>query len=215
MRLTESLLELLYPPRCVFCRRLTEGSRMLCPDCERDQPFLTEEEQRKQFEDLDICLSVMYYTGDVRNSLHRYKFHGAAAYSRIYGELMADCLKAQELRTDCVTWVPISRQRLRKRGYDQSRLLAEEIGERCNLPCIRLLRKTRNNPAQSGTKSAEERRQNVAGVYEASEEAAGCRILLVDDIVTTGSTLCEAAEALRTAGARSVAALTFARAEVN
>ena len=163
MRLRDRVLDLLYPPKCAFCRRVTEDGRGLCRDCERKQPFLTERQQEKTFQDLDICLSVMYYTGDVRNSLHRYKFRGAAAYSRLYGELMADCLKNHGLRVDCVTWVPLSRQRPRKRGYDQAKLLADEVADRCNLPCVRLLRKVRNNPAQSGTASAEERRTNVEG----------------------------------------------------
>ncbi len=215
MRLLDHWLDLLYPPKCAFCRKLTDDGRMICPDCERKLPFPTAERQRKNVEALDLCVSVLYYTGDVRQSLHRYKFGGAAAYCRIYGELMAECMRQHGIRADCVTWTPLSRQRLRKRGYDQAMLLAREVAERVNLPCLRLLWKTRNNPAQSGTKSAAERRSNVSGVYRASPEAEGCRILLIDDIVTTGSTLSEAAKVLRAAGAKSVTALTLAKAEEN
>ena len=128
---------------------------------------------------------------------------------------MADCLKRHGMNPDCLTWVPLSRQRLRKRGYDQARLLAEEVASRSGIPCLRLVRKIRNNPAQSGTASAEARKKNVEGVYEASVEAAGRRVLLIDDIVTTGATLNEAARALTAAGAAEVSALTLARTERN
>lgn len=207
------LLELLYPSRCAFCRKLVPDGRMLCPDCEKHLPFAPEEDQIQQFTHLALCASPLYYTGDVRRSLQRYKFHGAAAYCGIYGELMSACLDRHGIRADCVTWVPLSRRRLRRRGYDQAKLLAEEVARRQGLDCRRLLVKQRHNPAQSGAGGPEARRANVRGVYRAAGEAAGLRILLVDDIVTTGATLSEAAGVLMAAGAAEVTGLTLARHE--
>ena len=212
-QLGERLLDLLYPPKCAFCRKLVTDGRMLCPDCEKALPVPEKEKQSKKISGLAVCLSPLYYTGDVRQSLHRYKFQGAAAYYRIYAELMAACVREHGLTADLVTWVPLSRKRLRRRGYDQARLLAEEVAGRLALPCEQTLEKIRNNPAQSGTSGAEERQKNVLGVYRAVTSFAGEHVLLVDDIVTTGATLSEAAKELLNAGAEQVSGLTLARTD--
>ena len=212
-QLGERLLDLLYPPKCAFCRKLVTDRRMLCPDCETALPVPEKEKQSKKISGLAVCLSPLYYTGDVRQSLHRYKFQGAAAYYRIYAELMAACAREHGLTADLVTWVPLSRKRLRSRGYDQARLLAEEVAGRLGLPCEQTLEKIRNNPAQSGTSGAEERQKNVLGVYRAVTSFAGEHVLLVDDIVTTGATLSEAAKELLNAGAEQVSGLTLARTD--
>ena len=212
-QLGERLLDLLYPPKCAFCRKLVTDRRMLCPDCERALPVPEKEKQSKKISGLAVCLSPLYYTGDVRQSLHRYKFQGAAAYYRIYAELMAACVREHGLTADLVTWVPLSRKRLRQRGYDQARLLAEEVAGRLGLPCEQTLEKIRNNPAQSGTSGAEERQKTVLGVYRAVTSFAGEHVLLVDDIVTTGATLSEAAKELLNAGAEQVSGLTLAQTD--
>ena len=210
--LTEKLLDLLYPPKCAFCRKLTEDGRMLCPACENTIPRTGEDAVRRDIPHLALCLSPLYYTGAVQTSLQRYKFQGAAAYYRIYAELMAACLRAhRETDFDVVTWVPLGRARLHRRGYDQAKLLAEETARLLKLPCERRLRKTKNNPKQSGTRSVRERFENVKGVYRGEGVRPGERILLVDDIVTTGATLGEAAGVLLAAGAASVIGLTAAR----
>ena len=138
-RLTEGLLDLLYPPKCAFCRKLVRDRRMLCPACERSLPYPTKEGQRQEISNLALCLSPLYYTEDVRRSLHRYKFRSAAAYYRIYAELMAACLREQGVTAELVTWVPLIRKWLRKRGYDQARLLAEEVARLTGLPCEQTL----------------------------------------------------------------------------
>ena len=209
------LLDLLYPPKCAFCRKLTENGRLLCPACGRTIPRTGEEAARRDIPHLALCLSPLYYTGAVQKSLQRYKFRGAAAYYRIYAELMTECLREYGGTFDLVSWVPLSRKSLRRRGYDQARLLAEEVARRMNLPCERLLIKNKNNRAQSGTGSTQERFENVKGVYRCCREPAGERILLVDDIVTTGATLSEAAGVLLDAGARSITGLTAARTPRN
>ena len=207
------VLDLLYPGKCAFCRRLVRDRRMICPECEKTLVSLTGEQERMHIPPLELCLAPLYYTGKVRESMLRYKFHGAAAYCGIYAELMADCLQRHGETADRITWIPLSRQRLRRRGYDQAKLLAQELSRRTGIPCERLLVKTRNNPAQSGKKSAAERERNVQGVYRADGVQPGERILLIDDIVTTGSTLKAAASVLIEAGAASVTGLAAAKAE--
>ncbi len=216
MKLFDWLLELFYPTRCAFCRKLTGKSGMtVCADCRRHLPYTMGDGQRQKLTFIPCCVSPLYYEGDVRESLLRYKFHGAAAYSRVYGEFMSKCIDENKISCDIITWVPLSRRRLRRRGYDQARLLAEEIAAKHGVPCLPLLKKTRNNPAQSGTGGPEKRRANVNGVYEAinGDKFKDRSVLLVDDIVTTGTTLSECARVLRASGAKRVMAATAARAK--
>ena len=107
----------------------------------------------------------------------------------------------------------MSRRRLRKRGYDQAELLARSACRRWDVKPVRLLEKIRDNPAQSGMTDAAARRANVEGVYRAAEPESiqGRRILLVDDICTTGATLVECAGILRSAGAAEVVCAVVAR----
>ena len=115
------------------------------------------------------------------------------------------------MTADLVTWVPLSRKRRRRRGYDQAGLLAKEVARLLQLPLESCLEKTRHNPAQSGTADAAARWRNVQGVYRAVTSFAQERVLLSDDIVTTGATLSEAAGTLLAAGASEVIGLTLAR----
>lgn len=212
-RLTDKLLALLYPKRCPFCRRLMDEERAVCPLCLDKLPLTCGAEQRQNFPFVDGCFSPLYYEGTVRDSLLRYKFGGAAAYAEIYSEFIAKCIDENRISCDIITWVPLSRRRLRRRGYDQARLLAAPLAKRMGLPCEGLLLKKRHNPAQSGTGGAEKRRKNVAGAYAVlnSELVKGKSILLADDIVTTGSTVSECARMLRMAGAARVNVVTLAR----
>ena len=203
-----ALLDLLFPPRCPFCRRLlTERHALLCPDCQRTLPWLEGDSARRTGEFFGVCVSPLAYRGPVREAVHRYKFSGSRSYARPFGQLMAQCVRDQlDGRFDCVTWAPLSARRLRQRGYDQARLLAESACRLWETKPLPLLRKTVHNPAQSGLKEAAARRANVLGVYEAvdPERISGHRILLVDDICTTGATLAECARVLREAGAADV-----------
>ena len=212
MKLIDMLLDLLYPPRCPFCHRFLDGEMRVCSRCERSLPYMPTGGLDRTFENLNECFSVLRYEGDVRKSLHRYKFGGVSAYAGCYAKLLAECIEDNAIYADVVAWAPLSARRLRERGYDQARLLAEGAAEYMETPCLPLLKKRRHNAAQSGTKSADERRRNVRGVYAyaGNKPLDGMTVLLVDDIVTTGATLDECAGVLRKAGAAEILALTLA-----
>lgn len=208
----DALLELLFPSRCVFCHRLT-GGPPVCPDCPPKKLLVSDGERERKIPDVDRWVAPLYYEGPVRDSLHRYKFGGLRFYRKIYGEILSKCVDGGQFSCDIITWAPLSRKRLRRRGYDQARLLAEELSARLGVPCAPLLKKCRDNPPQSGAGGPEARRANVAGVYAAVDGAKlkGRRVLLVDDIITTGATLSACAGALRAAGAEAVCACAVAR----
>lgn len=218
MKLLNRLLELLYPPRCIFCRRFLEkggprGGPDVCPTCRRNLPW-TSMCGRQKRKGLSVCVSPLYYEGSVKDCIHRYKFYGAAAYAAPCAELMEECIRESlSGQFDIISWAPLSRQRLRRRGYDQARLLAEELAQRLDVPLVSTLEKVRNVAPQSQSGGAKKRYENISGAYQpVGTAAAGRRILLVDDVITTGATLSECAVTLRQAGAKDVLGCTFARA---
>ena len=209
----DAVLELLYPTRCCFCHRFTGKQRPICGRCQEKYPDVPRPMQAQMLRPLERCVSPLWYAGDVRESLLRYKFRGLTGYAAIYGVFLIKCLDENGISCDSITWVPLSRKRLRERGYDQARLLAEELHRGTGWECAAMLTKRRNTPAQSGMGGREARKANAAGAYSARdpERIRGKRILLVDDIVTTGETLMECARVLRAAGAKNVTAITVAR----
>lgn len=210
------LLDLLYPPRCVFCQRLLkDGEEHLCTACQRSLPWTAPEDGPKRCEGLSQCVSPLWYQAAVRRSFHRYKFAGRSVYAQVYGLLMAQCVRDRlEGEWDLVTWAPLSARRRRRRGYDQAELLARAMGRLLGMEPAALLRKLRDTPAQSSLDGEAARRANAEGAYAVTDPAAvsGRRVLLVDDVVTTGSTLAQCARVLRQAGAAEVAGVTLARA---
>ena len=215
-RLLNALLDLLFPPKCPFCGKvLDQGEDGLCFACQRILPWVGEDEVRT-VEFCDGCLSPLWYRDGARDGVHRYKFQNGRAHARLFGDLMAQCLQDRwEEPVDLITWVPLSKKRLRERGYDQARLLAQRMGEVTGLPVAAALAKTRNTRTQSRLGQDASRRANVLGAYACRPEVelAGKRVALVDDVVTSGATLAECAACLRAAGAASVVVLTLARAK--
>lgn len=209
------LLDLLYPPKCPLCGKLLpEGEQTACRGCLLDLPILTVDPDCGEF--LAACVSPFRYTGTLRESLLRFKFGGRQQYARFYASYLAASVEKLP-QEDCalVTWVPISRRRRLERGYDQAQLLAQETARQLGLPCVRCLKKIKHNKRQSRISDAAQRKANVKGVYRAfrPERFRGKRLLLIDDILTTGATLSECAWVLRAAGAEQVSAATAASAQ--
>jgi ComF family protein len=209
------LLEMLFPPKCVFCGSLLRGhEKMICPDCRKTLP--KPKQPLSQGGAYSVCAAALRYEGRVRKAFHRFKFGGKANYAKPFGQLMAATIgKELSGRYDVITWVPISRARKKKRGYDQSMLLAYTVALELNDVAVETLCKKVDNAAQSKINAPAQRQKNVKGVYEASEPALiqGKRILLIDDILTTGSTLSECAAVLLSAGATEVVCAVFAQSE--
>ncbi len=205
-------LDLLFPPRCAFCGK--PGVRGVCPDCEKALPCCKTPFHERA--GIGACLAPLKYEGIVREALLNYKFHAGQSRCEGFGAILAQAA-AEHFggEFDTVTYVPVSKKRKQERGYDQSYLLAREMCRRWDTRPETLLEKRRDNPAQSSLSSREERQRNVAGAYAAvnEERIRGRRILLVDDILTTGATLREAAGVLREAGAEKVVCAALAAAD--
>ena len=204
------LIELIYPQRCAFCA--APDSRGVCRRCEAALPR-RKHPGRVPGVSAD-CAVPCLYDGAVRRAMLRFKFRGRRSAAAGFGALIARCA-AEELsgRFDCVTWVPVSERRRRVRGYDQAYLLARETARLWDAKPVPLLTKCRDTPPQSGLDGAQ-RRANVLGAFAPAqpERIRGCRVLLIDDVVTTGATLNECVRVLRLAGAESVVCACLASA---
>ena len=207
MKLTERILTLLFPPKCVLCgKTLHEQETDFCGKCRVDTSECPVD-RRKKLPFLDSWLGVWYYEDSVRHSLLRYKFHGVRSYADPYGRVLA--MKLQQTHPegfDLLTWVPISRLRRFTRGYDQVELLAQVVARELDMEAKPLLVKVRHNRPQSGIVGDAQRRANVLGAYRATdpELLKDKKVLLLDDIITTGATVGECARVLLTSGAKEV-----------
>lgn len=176
-------------PFCPLCGRHAEEEGALCESCQRKKPSVT---GRGAFR----------YDGLIRDSLHRFKFDNRRDYARLLGKLTWEAEKEWlgDFKPDALTFVPLHRKRQRERGYNQAEELAKRISELSGIPCIDLLVRTRATMPQMSL-NALLRTQNIEGAFAAApkQDAADIprRIVIVDDIFTTGSTLGECAKAIR------------------
>ena len=154
------------------------------------------------------------YEGTLRELIHLYKYGRIRTLSQPLADLLAASLPLEE-RFDAVTAVPLHWRRQWQRGFNQSELLARLIARRREIPVVRALRRARATQTQAGLSNTE-RRRNVAAAFRCrrgAEKLAGRRILLIDDVMTTGSTAAACARALKQAGAAKVVLLTLARVD--
>ena len=216
IKVFDYILSLIYPPKCVFCGTVIDKSD-ICEECEKTLPFTKGDSIYQKFPFVDKCISPLYYKDYVRRAVLRFKFAGCSCYSRRLGGIMSECA---ENNLDCgsidmVSCIPLSRKRMHDRGYNQAELLAKEISKKVGVEYLPTLKKIRHNTAQSTIKDSKQRAANVIGAYRVvdAEKVKGKYILLVDDVVTTGSTVSECARILKKSGAKAVYCVTLARRE--
>ncbi len=216
MNLSDAVLDLFFPPKCPFCLNILEDPRApACPACREGLPWLAGERGERAVDCAENCFSPLAYRGSVPGAVKRMKFSCGRAYIRPFGILAAQCLRDHLPEpADALTWAPLSGKRLRERGFDQAERIAQAVGEEFALPVWHTLLKIRDTTPQSELKSAEDRRRNARGAYalRPGAKVQGAVLVLVDDVVTSGSTLGECARILRRSGARAVYCLTLAQA---
>ncbi len=206
MKLLQWIIGWLFPDKCILCGRLLEAEETdLCRKCRIDGPECPVSKIKYPY--IDQWTALWYYEDSVRQSLLRYKFYNRRSYAAGYGRLLAmKLMKEDRLDFDVLTYIPISAKRLRQRGYDQVELLADRMGRELELTPVSTLKKIRHNRKQSHITGLAQRRANVLGAYAVIDptQIAGKRVLLLDDILTTGATASECARVLLTAGASEV-----------
>lgn len=212
MRVCKAILDLLFPPKCMFCRRvLPAAARGCCEICRKELSGGREIRSGMFFQD---CCVALRYEGEVKDAVIRFKFGNRTGYAAAFGKLLAEAIETElNGQFDLITWIPVSARRLRKRGYDQAALLAMAAALELGDVAVGTLRKTVDTPAQSGLTGQDARKSNVLGAYCVPEPelVAGKRVLLIDDIITTGATMEEASRTLLEAGAKEVVAAALAQ----
>lgn len=160
------LLDLIYPPKCVVCHKLLESSREpVCQHCMDNLPEHDGADPHVRF--ADSCVATCFYEEPLRTSIHRFKFGGCRQYAAVYGKWMAVTIGDKLAgKFDLITWAPVSRERRKKRGYDQAELLCKAVSRALDVPMARTLTKGTDNPAQSTLTDAAMRAANVRGVYQ-------------------------------------------------
>jgi len=217
MRIFNCLLNLFFPPRCAFCRailRPDEQMGHICKTCLDTLPICQPGSVLQEGESYIACISPLYFVENTRDSLHRFKFSARREYSKAYAPILAACIIEQyDGLYDIFSWVPVSDKRRRERGYDQAMLLALETARCLSQQAIQTLQKVKDTKPQSSIGAMNVRFENVKSAYAAidPEYIAEKRVLLIDDVVTTGATLSAAAQALLDAGAKQVFCATLAQ----
>jgi len=187
---------------CTQCARpLADGAGPLCGACARRTP------------PFEAAIAAFRYAAPVDQAVQRLKYNADFLAARWLGEALADAVRAADHPPpDLLLPVPLHSGRLRKRGYNQALELARVLSKQLKIPLQpQLVRRQRATEDQIG-KTALERRRNVRKAFTVSAEVKGQRVALIDDVMTTGSTLAELARACRKAGAASVVVWTVARA---
>jgi ComF family protein len=230
MSIVGEFFDLLFPPRCATCSRI--GPKGMCDEClgkvSNIRPpvcSLCGEPENNFFRDgscedcargprpFDMARSAAVYNGVLKEAIHEFKFNGIKGLSKALGFILADYLNKSAIpvkEIDLIVPVPLSSQHEKTRGYNQSRLLAEEVSRALGIRMdASSLKKVKNVKPQFELKR-EERLLNVRGAFSASR-LPDVTVLLVDDIYTTGATVSEAASSLKSSGAKKVYVLTLAR----
>jgi ComF family protein len=192
-------IELVRPPLCPVCGRSTSQPQR-CPSCLR-RPL-----------HIDGIRAVGYLEGNLQTAIHRFKYSNLRPLATPLGRLASDYLTHHHLPVDTVVPVPLHSRRLRERGYNQAALLAGEIGRTAGMKVVDdVLQRIRGTAPQVGLNAAQ-RRKNVRGAFQcANSSLKGRKVLLVDDVCTTGATMESCSIALREAGASIVWGLALAR----
>lgn len=161
----------------------------------------------------DSAYSFGFYEGPLRELIHLFKYGGVQTLATPLGRFLAQALPRDE-QFDVIVPMPLHWRKRWRRGFNQSTLLAREISRRIQVPVRRAVRRVRFTSAQAGLTNAK-RRENVSGAFRARGRGPlkGMRVLLVDDVMTTGATAASCARALRMAGAGRVVLLTLARVD--
>lgn len=197
-RFLDGFLTLLAPPRCAGCEEPSESSAIFCASC------------ASLVERFSGPGAVFEYGGPVSVAIQRFKYEGRSELAAPLGALMAHAAQCWAGEVDAVVPVPLHWRRRRERGYDQSALLAGPVAKALGvIPLRRGLCRVRNTASQAELPHRE-RQTNIAGAFAPSRLRGRQRVLLIDDVRTTGATLRAASEALRAGGVLEVHTLALA-----
>lgn len=205
------VINIIYPNICPCCEEIIDWDEDFCDRCRKKFMMCNEE---FHIDNVDRFVAYCYYEGKIRYAIRKFKITsiGNSYYAFAFGIVQA--LRRKELTKgiDGVVYIPMTRIAEENRGYNQVELIAREVHHLLNIPVLSALVKTRATRSQKSL-NAKARKINIKGAFFANTEIdiKGKRLLLIDDLCTTGNTLAEAARILKDAGAVEIIAATFAK----
>ena len=214
----ERILDLIFPPKCIFCNKILNYgvSTCICENCSVRIPYFNDRnlnliKSNNYFDDI-IC--ICEYSGMIKEALIKYKFSNRPSFGRTFAQLIYERIKEKTdwEKVDIIVSVPLHRKKEQMRGYNQSYLISKQLGKLLGIEVNKnLLIRTRNTDSQSLLNRVE-RLRNVKDAFSVPDENSvkDKSILVVDDILTTGTTLNECCKVLKNAGARKITAAVVA-----
>ena len=212
--LIESLTDVIFPNVCGICGKLDEKS--LCKKCEMKlQKLKNINFQDFRDQNYNELISIFSYEGIIRSNILNYKFKDKAYMAKTFAKFITNEKNVfEKIKTyDTIIPVPISKERMKQRGYNQSLIIAKELNKYLNLELVNnSLIKTKNVVEQSSL-NKEERQKNIINAYELKNRQIleNKKVLIIDDIYTTGSTVNECAKMIRLAKPEKIGVLAFAK----
>ena len=213
-QISEYILGLIYPPTCGICDKFYKET--ICKKCEiKLKKYEINSFKKSKNEYFNECMHIFKYEGIIREKLILYKFKDKSYLYKTFSEIILKNEKACAFlkNYDIIVPVPIHKKRMLTRGYNQTELIAQEIAKHTSLQIEnKILLKRKNIISQSKLKKYQ-RKENVKNAFFAKniEKILNKRILLFDDIYTTGSTINECSKVLKNAGAKKIGVLTIAK----
>ena len=204
------LLDMVYPNRCPFCDDYIPFDEYYCTDC---ADRLSPPPEHDGFRDIDFFASVTEYDAYSKPLVNKMKKESDGYALSVAAFMIFRSITEAKLLSDIdiVTYVPMRRRDKLRRGYNQTAVIARELAQIADKPCAALLKKVRDT-SQQKTLGAADRRKNVKDAFVCKRgNLSGKKVLIIDDVCTTGSTLSEAAAKLKSAGASMVIAAVFAK----
>jgi ComF family protein len=218
-----AILDLLFPARCAICSQV---GACFCDSCQShieniNLPICARCGRPLEADECSGCLNYpiqidgirafAFFQGVMRDAIHRFKYSGRAELASTFGTMLKQYLDVHPLPFDVIVPVPLYPAQEHARGYNQSLLLAHELASRVHVPVLASSVKRVRATHPQYNLNARARRQNVRGAFAADDRVAGMRVLVLDDVCTTGATMDECSIVLRNHGARSVWGLALAR----
>lgn len=214
-KLKDFLLSLIFPNRCLMCDEIIDMDSYVCDECMEkfsSQSIVRYIPYFKNDESVE-CISPFLYENHVRKAIWNFKFYGQKALGKFFAKAIYDKLVSTYSLDDMdfIAYVPMTEKSLNKRGYNQSKCLAEELSKLMNVPVSDAIVKCRETFVQHEL-DAESRAKNILNAFCLSDKSdvKNKNFILCDDIITTGSTLRECAKTLKSGGAKNIICCTVA-----